>query len=131
MSEKFKKRLPIIAFAMGVVALVVGIELFVFKSVSEPSMADAEFLTSIGKWVREDTSNVVWDFTEMGKGSLTTDNYATTYDFIWAIEDGKLKIETKWLYDLDNEFEYTIDQKAKTLSIKSAEKATKINFKAL
>lgn len=131
MNEKLKKRLPIIAFAMGVIALVIGIELFVFKSVSEPVMADAEFLVSVGKWVREDTNNVIWDFSEIGKGALTTDNFINSYDFIWAIEDGKLKIETDWLYDLGNEFEYSIDQKTKTLTVKSAEKATKINFKAL
>ena len=131
MNEKFKKKLPIIAFAIGVIALVVGIELFVFKSVSEPNMADAEFLVSVGKWVREDTNNVVWDFTEIGKGSLTTDNFVNSYDFIWSIDGGKLKVETDWLYDLENEFEYSIDQKTKTLTIKSAQKATKINFKAL
>lgn len=131
MSSKFKKKLPVIAFTVGIVVLVVGIELFVFRALSKPSMADAEFLVSVGKWVREDTSNVIWDFSEVGKGALTTDNFLNSYDFIWAIEDGKLKIETDWMYDLGNEFEYKIDQKAKTLTIKAAEKPTDIVFKAL
>jgi hypothetical protein len=56
------------------------------------------------------TDRVVWDFTEIGKGTLTTNAHENDYDFIWAIEDGKLKIETKWLYDLENEYDYKLDQ---------------------
>lgn len=131
MDKKLKKRFSIIAFALGVVALGVGVALFVIKSTATPNMADAEFLVSVGKWAREDTNNVVWNFVEIGKGALTTDNFVNSYDFIWSIEDDKLKIETDWFYDLGNEFEYKVDQKAKTLTVKPVEKSTEIVFKAL
>ena len=64
---------------------------------------------------------VVWDFTEIGKGKLTTNNHINDYDFIWSLEDGKLKIETDWLYNLENEYEYALDQNAKTLTLTSGE----------
>ena len=61
--------------------------------------------------------SVIWKFTEIGKGTLTTNNHQNDYEFIWALEDGKLKIETKWLYELDNEYDYKLDQKAGTLTL--------------
>lgn len=128
---KNKHKGPIIVFIIGLVMLIAGLAFFIFKIASGPSMADAEFLVSAGKWVREDTSNVVWDFTEVGKGTLTTDNYANSYDFIWALDGDKIKIETSWLYNLGNEFEYELNQNSKTFTIKSADKATKITFKPL
>ncbi|MDO4746856.1 MAG: DUF5640 domain-containing protein [Candidatus Saccharibacteria bacterium] len=65
---------------------------------------------------------VYWKFTEVGKGTLTTNNHINDYDFLWAIEDGKLKIETKWLYDLENEYDYEINRNEKTLILRDGEK---------
>lgn len=55
-------------------------------------------------------NGVVWQFTEIGKGTLTTNSHLNDYDFEWTIEDGKLKMRTKWLYQLENEYEYSLDQ---------------------
>ena len=52
---------------------------------------------------------------------MTTNSHLNDYDFIWAIEDGKLLIETKWLYDLNNEYDYKIDQNARTLTLINGE----------
>ena len=68
------------------------------------------------------TPSVIWQFTEVGKGTLTTNNHINDYDFIWALEDGRLKIETKWLYDLENEYEYELNQADKTLILKDDDK---------
>ena len=38
-------------------------------------------------------------------------------DFIWAIEDGKLKVNTEWLYTLNDEFDYTLDQNGDILTL--------------
>ena len=55
-------------------------------------------------------NGVEWQFTEIGKGTLTTNSHLNDYDFEWTIEDGKLKMRTKWLYQLENEYEYSLDQ---------------------
>ncbi len=70
------------------------------------------------------TPSVIWKFTEVGKGTLTTNGHINDYDFIWAIEDGKLKIETKWLYDLENEFDYEIRRGEGALVLKDGDKET-------
>ena len=83
-----------------------------------------------GNWVREDQPSVIWDFSEVGKGKLTTDNHVNDYDFIWRLQDKKLLIETDWLYDLNDEFDYILDQSEKTLTIKNPEKNIEVKFKA-
>lgn len=129
-NKKSGKKWPKILFALGMVVLVAGIAMLVVKLVSKPGKADAEFLVSSGEWVREGEPSVIWKFTEVGKGTLTTDNHKTDYDFIWALEKGKLKIETSWLYELNNEFNYTLDQGAKVLTISNDDNSLEIKFRA-
>ena len=78
----------------------------------------------IGAWEREDAPSVVWNFTEIGKGTLTTNGHQNDYDFIWAIDGDKIKIETDWLYALDDEYIYTLDQSAGVLTLGD------VNFRA-
>lgn len=68
---------------------------------------------------------VVWQFTEIGKGTLTTNNHVNDYDFKWALEDERLIIQTDWLYKLDNEYTYVLDQGAGTLVLSDGEKEYK------
>lgn len=63
------------------------------------------------------SSGVIWNFTEIGKGTLTTNNHKNDYSFAWALEDGRMTIQTDWLYELDNEYDYTIDQGAGVLTL--------------
>ncbi|MBQ6128019.1 hypothetical protein IJQ51_01920 [Candidatus Saccharibacteria bacterium] len=108
--EKPKKKvLPIVAFAIGLVALLAGVILLALKLNANSIASDAERLVEIGAFMKEDEAGVIWQFTEIGKGKLTTNNHVNDYDFIWAIEGGKLKIETDWLYELEDEFDYEID----------------------
>lgn len=103
------KPLPIITFLIGVVVLISGM-LFLSNKLARQSAAnDAEHLTEIGAFMKEGEDEVVWQFTEVGKGTLTTNNHINDYDFIWSIEGDTLKIETEWLYDLNNEYNYRID----------------------
>ena len=130
MTKKSSKSKGAIAFfAIGMIALVAGAAFMIVKLMAGPSKADAEFLISAGEWTREGENTVVWDFTETGKGSLTTDGHQNDYNFIWAIDGNKLKIETDWLYDLNDEFEYQLDQGSKTLTLKSPD-GKEIKFKA-
>lgn len=66
-------------------------------------------------------SGVIWNFTEIGKGTLTTNKHKNDYDFAWALEDGKMLIHTDWLYELDNEYNYQLDQGAGTLVLSDGE----------
>lgn len=139
-----KKRVSIVAMIIGLITLVGSVVFLIVRLTAGPSIADGEFLVSVGKWKKEGSDceqakcidgvkclgtdgepvtickddGVIWDFTEMGKGTLTTNDHVNDYNFIWAIEDDKLKIETEWLYALENEYEYTLDQNAKTLTLK-------------
>ena len=109
--NKFNKKLAlaITALVAGVVMLISGIVVLVITLNRGADMHDAETLVATGSWQREDEPGVIWNFTETGKGSLTTNAHTDDYDFIWAIEGDKLKIETAWLYTLNDEFDYKID----------------------
>ena len=63
--------------------------------------------------------SVVWDFTEIGKGTLTTNGHVNDYDFIWSLEGGKLLVETDWLYTLENTYDYSLDKAAGVLTLTS------------
>ena len=130
---------------IGLITLVGGVVFLIIRLTAGPSVADGDFLVSVGEWKLQggecsqakcgenekclgadgnpvvvcDGDSVVWKFTEIGKGTLTTNNHVNDYDFIWAIEDDKLKIETEWLYTLNNEYEYELDQAAQTLVLKN------------
>lgn len=89
---------------------------------------DAGYVTNCGGDNLEemnclDVALVVWDFDEIGKGKLTTNGGLDEYDFIWAIEDNKLKIETNWLYLLENEYEYSLDQNTGRLDLTDGDKS--------
>ena len=146
-STKFK--ISIVALVVGLIALVVGVVMLVLHLTQGPVVTDAEYLMLADEWTLSDGTNcasegapegtagaggienseatncipsVRWKFTEVGKGTLTTNNHVNDYDFIWAIEDGKLKIETKWLYELENEYEYELKRGEKALVLKDGEK---------
>lgn len=138
-----KKRISLIVLIIGIITLIAGVVFLIVQLNSGPSIADGEYLVSIGEWklksgkceqskCAENTKcvdengqssvvcegdSVVWNFTEIGKGTLTTNNHVNDYDFVWTLEDGKLKINTEWLYTLNDEFEYTLDQNGNILTL--------------
>lgn len=114
---KKKKILSTTLLIIGVITLVVGVVFLVLNLIKMNRAADGDYLVSAGNWVLDGSDSVIWDFTEVGKGTLTTNNHLNDYIFIWAIKDDKLKIETDWLYDLENEYTYQLDQGAKTLTL--------------
>ena len=116
-----KKKFSLIVFIIGIIVLIAGAVTLILSFVLKPDMRDGEFLVEVGKWVKNDEEGVIWEFTEIGKGKLTTNNHTNDYDFIWALEEDTLKIETSWLYTLNNEYTYKIDQGAKTLTLTSGE----------
>lgn len=121
--RKKKRILSIGVFVLGMIMLVVGIVFLVLNVLKGNAVADGEYLVAAENWVLtdcgdEDCDKVIWDFTEIGKGSLTTDGGEHNYDFKWAIKDGKLDIQTDWLYELNNEYEYSLDQSNGVLTLR-------------
>lgn len=120
MNEKnTKKKWGIAIFVCGLLTLVAGITFLLVDLLKGPDVHDAEFLVEIGAWEREGEPTVIWSFTEIGKGTLTTNFHINDYEFIWRIDGDKLKIETDWLYTLNDEYTYTLDQSEKTLTLTS------------
>ena len=124
-----KQKFSLIVFIIGLFALIAGAVTLVLRFVIKPDMRDAEYLVEIGEWAEEDADGVIWRFTEIGKGTLTTNNHVNDYDFIWAIDGETLKIETKWLYELNNDFTYKVNQGEKTLTLTAGE--TEYKFHAV
>ena len=116
-----KKRISLIVLIIGLITLIAGVVFLVVRLNAGPSVADGEYLVSVGEWEAKSEPGVVWNFTEIVKGTLTTNNHINDYDFVWAIEDGKLKINTEWLYTLNDEFDYSLDQNEKTLTLTSGD----------
>lgn len=106
---KHKQLISIIIFIIGLITLIVGVVFLILRLNSGTPIEDGEYLISVDSWTREDEPGVIWSFTEIGKGKLTTNNHLNDYDFIWTIEDGKIKIKTDWLYSLNDEYSYKIE----------------------
>lgn len=123
-----RKVTSITVFVIGLLTLGAGIVFLILALTRGPEISDGEFLVTNGKWVLENEEGVVWDFTEIGKGALTTNDHLNDYDFIWAIKDGKLLVETDWLYELEDEYDYSLDRGGKVLTLKKAE--TEVRFLA-
>lgn len=106
---KRKKLISIIIFIIGLITLIVGVVFLVIDLLKGPSVEAGEYLVETGRFELVDEPGVVWNFTEIGKGILTTNNHLNDYDFIWTLEGDKLKIETGWLYTLNDEYQYRIE----------------------
>lgn len=112
-----KKRSGVVVFCIGLTALVSGVAFLLYNMFKAPDIRDAEYLAQVGTWQREDEPTVVWQFTEVGKGTLTTNFHINDYDFIWALDEDNLKIETDWLYTLNDEYIYSLNQANNTLTL--------------
>lgn len=123
-NEKRQKIVSIVIFAIGMIVLMASGVFLTLNLISDKT-ADAEFLVAKENWMLENEGSVVWDFTEVGKGTLTTNNHTNDYDFTWIIEDEKLKIKTDWLYEINNEYEYHLDKKAGILTLMDGENEIK------
>ena len=112
-----QRKISLGVLILGVLVLAGGIGFLAYNLLKTPDASDAEYLVAVGEWQRKDEPSVVWDFTEIGKGTLTTNDGENEYDFKWAFEDDKLKIDTDWLYTLNDEYDFSLDQETKTFTI--------------
>ena len=135
-SKKFV--VSVMVFVIGLAALIAGVIFLVVSLGRGATLQDGEYLVSADEWILDDEVNcapstgedadetncipsVIWQFTEIGKGTLTTNGHLNDYDFIWALEGDRLLIETDWLYDLENEYTYKLDQSEGALVLTDGE----------
>ena len=116
-TKSTKKRVGLVVMLVGILACIAGLVFLLMNIFAKPDMRDAEYLVEVGMWVREDEPSVEWKFTEVGKGVLTTNAHTNDYDFIWALDEDTLKVETAWLYTLNDSFVYELNQSDKTLTL--------------
>ena len=121
-----KKKWGMTIFIIGLLTIATGVTFLLFNLLKGPSVQDADYLVQVGKWELENEPSVVWNFTEIGKGTLTTNSHLNDYEFIWRIDGDTLKIETKWLYELNDEYIYKLDQGKNILTLTS--ESGDINF---
>ena len=133
-----KKIVSIIVLILGIITLIAGLVVLIIKITKGATISDAEYLVSAKEWRLETDDNcgddsdaencesgVIWKFTEIGKGTLTTNNHTNDYDFIWALDGDTLKINTDWLYTINDEYTYKLDKGAGKLTVETEdEKAT-------
>ena len=101
-----KKIVSLVVFIIDIITLIVGVVFLVLNLTKGPEIQDGEYLVSAVNWTLDEGTNcgetngeetncipsVIWDFTEIGKGTLTTNNHINDYDFLWTIEDDKLAL---------------------------------------
>ena len=131
-----KKTISIIALVLGIIIFVAGLVMLIMTLAKGSALSDADYLISAKEWRLSDDKNceeksnddsdaancesgVIWKFTEVGKGSLTTNNHTNDYSFIWELENDTMKVETDWLYTLNNEYTYKLDKNAGTLTLET------------
>ena len=128
-----KARLVIIIGSIVGGLAIIGVLLYflVFRKV-EPVvvLSDRDILVSHA-WEKKDTSTVIWTFRADGTGELTT-NKSNYYDTKWRLEqeDDKqiLKIDTAWLYELNDSFEFVLDRENDSFSVKNLAEETESVF---
>ncbi|MBR3180731.1 hypothetical protein IKF63_01480 [Candidatus Saccharibacteria bacterium] len=116
---KKKSKKPLIITIVIVVILLAGGLLgyfFFFKKAPKIVLSDSEYLIQTKSWEKVDAPTVIWVFDEGGKGELTT-NKSNYYNMTWLLEGKTLKIDTDWLYELNDSFDVTIDRDNSTFTV--------------
>lgn len=119
-----KARLAIIIGSVVVGLAVVGALLYflVFRK-EEPVvvLTDRDILVAHA-WEKQDAPTVIWTFHADGTGEITT-NKSNYYDMKWYFEqdgeDRTLKIDTAWLYELNDSFNFTLDRENSSFTVKN------------
>lgn len=118
---KGKRIVGVTFFVLGILTLTFGVTFLILDLLKKPIIRDGDFLVDIGTWQLKDSPEVVWNFTEIGKGTLTTNAHLNDYDFRWRMDDDVLKIETDWLYTLNDDYTFELNQDEKILTLTSEE----------
>ena len=115
---KNKKKIALIVSGIILLLGLIGgaIWYFLLRDTTPP-LSDAEFLVKYGTWEKSGAPKVKWIFKGDGKGTLTTNNMINDYEFTWTLEGGILKISTAWLYDLEDEFAFSLNREEESFTV--------------
>ena len=132
--KKKKSKKPLIFTLVVLAVLIAGAATFYFLywKNREPVvvLTDAEILAETKSWEKSGAETVIWTFNPDGTGELTT-NKSNYYDFTWALESGEpalLKIQTAWLLELSDTFEFTLNRETKSFTVKNQSDDTESTF---
>lgn len=113
-TAKKSKKPIIISLAILLVLALAGGGFYYFQFLRKPAEIiknDVEFLSDIDAWEKLDSPTVIWSLRADGTGELTT-NKENYYDLKWYLSNGKLEIDTAWLYGLSDAFEISLDRES-------------------
>ena len=122
-----KKALVTVCSIVAFLAVVAG-AFFITKAIDgKTAVSITEFLVSGHEWEKVGEETVVWTF-ENEKACKVTTNSTETFDCEWEIEGDTLKIRTKWLRELEDEFTLEINEAEKSFKIISKEDGKESTF---
>ena len=124
---KSKKPLIITLVAVAVLALAGGVYYYLAHREKPVFLSDAEYLIDVESWEKSGAPSVIWAFRADSKGELTT-NKSNYYPTSWSLEGGKLQISTSWLYELNDEFEFSLNRVEKSFTVKNLSDDTESTF---
>lgn len=116
-----RRAISVAVFLCGVISLVAGVVALVYGLARSDEVSAAAFLVKAGPWQRQDAPDVTWQFTSIGAGTLTTDGGEHEYPFTWALVDGQLKVDTEWLYTLNDAYDFSLNQSTSKFTLKTAQ----------
>lgn len=127
---KKKKFLVTACSIVAFVAIAAG-AYYITKAISGTSSASAvDFLVSGHEWQKSGEESVVWTFENDGTCKITT-NSTEVFNCTWSLDGENLKIKTKWLRDLEDEFTLHINQAENSFTVtsKADEKSSTFTIK--
>ncbi|MBR3204184.1 hypothetical protein IKF81_00680 [Candidatus Saccharibacteria bacterium] len=118
--EKKKSKKPLI-ISLIIIALVLaagGASYYFFFRKKSPLIlsSESEYLIETKSWEKVDAPSVIWTFNEQGKGEITT-NKSNYYEMEWELSDKTLKIDTNWLYELNDSFDFFLNREEKSFTV--------------
>lgn len=122
LGKKAKFAIIISSAVVGLAAVGVLLYFLVLrKEEPEVVLTDRDILVSHA-WEKQEAPTVIWTFRADGTGEITT-NKSNYYDMTWYFEqDGEtqtLKINTAWLYELNDSFTFALDRENNSFTVKN------------
>lgn len=131
LSKKVKLALIISATTLVLAGVATALVFFVFKT-EEPEivLTDRDYLVAHA-WEKQGAPTVIWTFRADGTGEITT-NKQNYYTMNWSLEqENSLAIKTDWLYELNDNFDFSYDKETDSFTVKNLADETESVFVAL
>lgn len=112
-----KKKILVTTCSILAFAAIAAGAYFIAKTLDSTSAASAtDFLIAGHEWQKTGEESVVWTFENDGTCKVTT-NSTETFNCTWQLDGETLKIKTKWLRDLEDEFSIYINKAENSFTV--------------